>query len=268
MSGTLTSTLQIDDLGLQIEGPPEWIGAFRELWPGWMGNAAVDHWTLSIRMDPDVPAAGPPYRTHLRFADGVCHVTSPGLLGTIDSSRTAAHLKAHPRTHIGDLSIFVRTCLALEAFDQGGLLFHAAGVVHGGHGYALFGPSGSGKTTAARFSETSDVLNDDLILIKPAESGWLLWGTPFARGVIPQKPPAPLRALLSLVQDREDRLEVMRPGTLLGKVVANSPVINVHTAWLPTLLSRWQGILDEVPARALHFRKGRAFWEVVDAEFG
>lgn len=268
MSGTLTDTLQIGDLALQIEGPASWIESFQQMWQGWMGDAMVEPWTLSMIMASDAPAGSRRFTSQLRFADGVCHMIAPGFSGAVDPSQAAAHLEAHPEANVRDLSLFVRTCMALQAFDRGGILFHAAGVVRQGLGFALFGLSGSGKTTAARFSRESVVLNDDLVLLMPGKSGWQLWGTPFGGSWLPQAWSAPLRALLHLVKDREDRLEALGPGAALGELAANSPVINAHATEVPVLLTRWQGILDRVPVRALHFRRGPAFWEVVDAEFG
>ncbi|MFC2037355.1 hypothetical protein ACFLYD_05215 [Chloroflexota bacterium] len=268
MNDTLVDTLQVSDLALQIEGPAEWIRLLRRIWRGWMGSEAQEPWAVSmIRSSPPFTTLAPaPPRIH--FVDGVCHFSSPGYSGTIDRSRATARVEVQPMANRADLAIFMRTCLALQAFDRGGLLFHSAGVVHRGHGYALFGLSGSGKSTAARLSGDDIVLNDDLILIKPDEAGWQVWGTPFGGGWSPLGHPVPLRTLLRLVQDRRDSLRELGPGVALGELVASSPVVNADTARLPALLTRWLAVLDQVPLRALHFRKDPTFWEVIDAEFG
>jgi hypothetical protein len=210
----------------------------------------------------------PLYLARPDFGDSIFRIVAPGFLGTIEADRGIAHLSAHPQAGVSDLSVFVRTCVAVGAFARGGLLFHAAGVVRQGRGHALFGPSGSGKTTAAQLSPNDLILNDDLVLIMPGSSTWQLWGTPFGGPWLPQAGPAPLHGLLRLVPHREDRLESLGPGAVLGEVVANSPVINACPAFLPALMARWQEILKEIPARALHFRKSPSFWEVIDAEFG
>jgi hypothetical protein len=267
MANRLIDTLQISDLTLQIEGPAVWIEALGQMWQGWMGGVPADPWTLSLTTRPADPTAGPLFAVRPRFTNGICQLSAPGFSGWIDPDQAAAGLEAHPDADIGDLSIFVRTCLALQAFERGALLFHAAGVVRQGQGYALFGLSGSGKTTAARFSRDAVVLNDDLILIRQGTAGWELWATPFGGSWRPNCQSAPLRALLRLVQAEQDRLETMRPAAALGEVVSNSPVINADGARLPVLLSRWQKALEEIPVRALYFRKGPAFWEVLDVEF-
>jgi len=268
MTHRLTNTLQIGDLALEIEGPTRWIEWLGQRWPGWMGDTATESWRLSVRTSAATPVARSPFPVQPRFADGVCHLTGPGFRGIIDPGQASAHLEAHPRAGAGDLVIFVRACLALQAFEWGGVLFHAAGVVHRGRGYALFGLSGSGKTTAARLSAGDSVLNDDLILVKPGEAGWEMWATPFGAGCPPKRGLAPLHVLLHLVQSREDKLEALGPGAALGELVANSPVVNANPARVPALLSRWQEVGTEVPVLALYFRKSPTFWEVVDAEFG
>lgn len=268
MNSRQTDTLQVSDLALQIEGPAVWIEAFKKMWPGWMGSSQAAPWAVDMSTGPACEPTGSPFAPEMRFSDGACRWSAPGFAGVIHPSQARAHLEAPAGASAGDLAMFVRTCLALQAFEQGSLLFHAAGVVRRGQGYALFGLSGSGKTTAARFSRGDAILNDDLILLKPAKAGWQVWPTPFGRGRFPQVYPAPLRALLRLVQDQEDRLEMLGPGVALGELVANSPVVNAHAAWVPALLTRWQAVLSQVPVRALHLRRGPAFWEVVDAEFG
>lgn len=262
------STLQISDLALQIEGPTGWVEPLMSRWQGWTGNEVNAPWTLALTVGAPTSSWVPLYLARPAFGGGNCRLVAPGFSGTIEPDRRSARLSAHPQASVGDLSVFVRTCVAVEAFVRGGLLFHAAGVVRQGRGHGLFGPSGSGKTTAARLSPNDLILNDDLVLIMPGSPEWQLWGTPFGGPWLPQAGPVGLHGLLRLVPDREDRLVALGPGTVLGEVVANSPVINACPAWLPGLMARWQGILEDVPAQALHFRKSSAFWEVVDAEFG
>lgn len=261
-------TLRISDLSLQIEGPAGWVDWLSGQWPAWIDSQPGDAWKLSLAVGSAAPNSPPLYQARPGFADGICRVTAPGFSGRIEPERGIAHLSAHPQADLSDLSIFVRTCLALQVFEQGGLLFHAAGVVRAGRGYALFGHSGCGKTTAASLSKDDLVLNDDLILIKPGEPEWQLWGTPFGGDWLPQARPVPLHGLLRLVPGQEDQLEALGPGVILGEVVANSPVINAYPTQLPALLARWEDVLSNVPARALHFRKSPAFWEVIDAEVG
>jgi hypothetical protein len=216
-----------------------------------------------------VAQAEPLFLARLAEANRSATLDVAGFAGSIQPSIGIAQLAAHPDASPADLLIWVRTVLALYALEQEGLLFHAAGVLHRGQGYALFGRSGSGKTTTARNAAPGDlVLNDDLILLAPQQGAWQIWATPFGQRPFAPAPPAPLRALLYLVQAEENRLAPLGAGQALGELVANSPVVNGLPGWLPALLSRWQAVLDQVPVRALYLRASPAFWEVIDAEFG
>jgi hypothetical protein len=268
MNAALRRTLQISDLGLEIDGPAGWVERLGQTWAGWTADAVPDRWSIRLDVGPAVDDDDSPFVARPYFEDGVCYLTATGFSGQIDPGAGTGCLQAHPRASKADLAGFVRTCFAFQAFQRGGIAFHAAGVIHGGRGYALFGPSGAGKSTVAEFSVGDVILNDDLILIKRGNSGWQMWATPFSTSWLPQPRQGPLHALLRLKQAEEDRLEPMGPGVVLAELIASSQGVNAYAAWLPALFDRWQLILGEAPVQALHFRRGPAFWRVIDAEFG
>ena len=268
MTHRRTATLQVAGLALGLEGPAAWIQRLDGLWRGWLGAAELPAWSLCFEQGPETQSAPPLFEVRPRFTAGACHLLAPGFEGVIHPGQGIGHLQAYPGASTADLAIFVRTCLALQAHEQGSILFHAAGVSRHGQGYAFFGTSGSGKTTAARNSTGALVLNDDLVILRPEDGTWRLAGTPFGGRWLPQREAPPLRALLRLVQAPHDSLQPMGPGSALGELVANSPVVNADHAALPLLLGRWQQIVDQVPVQTLCFRKGPAFWEVIDGAFG
>jgi hypothetical protein len=267
MNRTLTDTLRIGSLAIQITAPNLWLDEFGWLWKGWMGASGATPWEARILSDANAPEPDPATATRLSFSNDMCTVTGSGYSGIIDPACGYARAVAHPRAQAGDLCIFVRSVLALQAYERGGILFHAAGLVRQGQGYALFGASGSGKTTAARTSMAEAVLNDDLVLLELMGPVWHVSGTPFGGNWEGHKATVPLQALLHLVQADKDRIETLAAGVALGELVANSPVANSHAERLPTLFSRWQSILAHVPVRALHLRKGSAFWRMIDDAF-
>src|SRR5262249_6150276 len=65
--------------------------------------------------------------------------------------------------------------------QRGGVELHACGVIDGGRGLLFVGNSGDGKTTTARlWQETaSDIVSDDRVVIRPTNSGWTMYGTPW-----------------------------------------------------------------------------------------
>jgi hypothetical protein len=211
---------------------------------------------------------GPFFAARPRFEGGRCSLEAQGFVGEILPEKKRALLRAHPAAEPADLAYFVRTVFALRAFDGEALLFHAAGVVHRGSAYAFFGHSGSGKTTAASLSKGKPVLNDDLLLLCRADSGWDAWATPFGKHRDLDTRSAPLRALLRLAQAPEERLDSMPPGVALGELVANSPVVNADPARSVPLLARWEEIIHTAAVFRLYFRRSDTFWEVIDARLG
>lgn len=261
------STLEIGGIGLTLEGPEDWLAPLDAAWATWNGPEPG----IPVQLLPDatLPApAGPYFEARPCFVDGVCYLEAPGFAGVVALAEGKAVLRAHPAVTASDLSYFIRTVIALAAFEQGALLVHGAGIVHHDVAYILYGLSGSGKSTAAALSTGRPVLNDDLLLLRPATSGWEVHATPFGRRRHPEVTAAPLRALLRLVQAPQDALEEISSAQALAELAANSPVVNADVARTPLLLQRWQTVLQEIPAYRLHFRKANTFWEVIDAHFG
>jgi hypothetical protein len=90
----------------------------------------------------------------------------------------------------------------------GGMLVHGCGLRHGEIGVVFPGPSGAGKTTLARKAPNPDaVLSDELCVVRRADDGWRIHGTPFwgdfARGGISMRS-WPLRTVAFLAQAPRD----------------------------------------------------------------
>jgi len=104
------------------------------------------------------------------FDEGVLRFTAPHCHGAIDLGHHTAQVAITAPHPFEPIDYFVRTALALLAFEAGGLLFHAAGLARHDRGYGFFGYSGSGKTTVARVSRDATILNDDLVVLLPQAS--------------------------------------------------------------------------------------------------
>ena len=260
--------LEIGGVSIAVEGPEQWVDPFASFWTRWTGSGRAPDFKLLLEQDGSLPEPqGPLFAAGMRFQDGRCFLKASGFEGEIIPERGLARLVAHPNASLADVAYFLRTAFAIRAFDERGILFHAAGVVHRDEALAFFGPSGSGKTTVTRFSKGRGILSDDLLLLRRGAKGWDVWATPFSfyRG---ERPSAPLRALFRLVKASEVRLEPLNPGIALGELVAASPVVNADPHRLPELLLRWGELMKSVPVFSLRFRKDDSFWEVIDAELG
>ncbi len=253
---------------LRARGPAAWLTPLCSAWTAWQPAPESVPWDVCLTADASLPVPqGPLFEATPHAQGGVCTLVAPGFEGEVSAMTGAAHLRAHPEAGPADIGYFLRVVLAIQAFARGGMLFHTAGIVHRGQGYAFFGVSGSGKTTAAHFSAPAPVLNDDLVLLWPSADGWQMHATPFGRrrGAVRV---APLRALLRLIKAPDVALVPLSAGRALGELVANTPVLSADPLWLPEVLTRWEALLSAVPVYALHFRRDATFWEVIDAELG
>jgi hypothetical protein len=200
----------------------------------------------------------------------VLHFTAPHYLGWLDAVQCSGRLSFTTPGAFEAADYAVRAALALLAFEAGGLLFHAAGLVTHDRGYAFFGPSGSGKTTVARLSPHTAVLNDDLIVLRPQADRWSMQATPFynptqikASGLRH----APLTALFRLIQDRRVSLEAIDPAVAAAEIIASSPIVPADPDRAGALLERVAQLARVVPVQQLHFLPDATFWSVIDAQF-
>ena len=254
-------------LAFRVEGPEHLLSTLENAWSHLQSKPDTQPWDLKIKTDqyPEIPNE-PLFQAQPRCLDGICTLEVQGCKVRIDTHMKYGEMLTHPATTAIDVGYFLRVAVALKAFTHSSMLFHAACVVHNEKGYLLFGLSGSGKTTAAKLSAPDPVLNDDLLLLRPDEERWLVYSTPFGkrRGT---RMVVPLQAALRLVQDKDDFIAPLSKGRALTELLANTPIVSVDRTMLPELMTRWTKFIDQVPVRALHFRKDSTFWEVIDAEW-
>jgi hypothetical protein len=160
----------------------------------------------------------------------------------------------------------LRVVYAMLATYNGGLMLHAAGIVHQQSAYLFCGKSGSGKTTIARHSPPTAILNDDLVLLLPNGQDWYAYATPFWNPT--QQPPAgqikaPLSHLLFLVQDQEVQLVNVPPGRALAELLSVVPVITSNVVFGAQVMQIGSRLLEQVAAHYLHFRPDSSFWGIV-----
>ncbi len=254
-------------LGVRVICPPVWLDIIARSWASWEPSPDTVCWPVHIRAASHLsPPEGPLFEAIPQCRAGACVLDRPGFEGYVSTEEGYAELRLHPDARAADVGYFMRVALTCQAFARDALIFHTAAVLHRGRGYAFFGTSGSGKTTASRLSAPDPVLNDDLVVVRPEDTGWVMAATPFGkrRGDVRH---APLSALLRLVKSPEVSVDRLPPGRALAELVANSPVVSGDPEWLPLLMARWESVLRDVPAYALQFRKDASFWEAMDAEF-
>ncbi len=108
------------------------------------------------------------------------------------------------------LDSVLRIAHSLVLADEGGFLLHAASAIRNGRAFLFSGVSGAGKTTMARLAPPdANLLTDEISYLRPYESGYRAYGTPFAGELARagENLSAPVDTLYFLVQGRENRVE-------------------------------------------------------------
>ena len=266
---TLTTSLTIGPVRLNIAAQdPAVHAALRSAYRSFTASTDEVAHVLTLHVDY---AAGPaPANWPFMFEQGVLHFRAEHYVGWLNlrapHAMQRAYLNVIAPEPFEPIDYFVRAALALLAFEAGGLLFHAAGLVRRQQGYAFFGYSGSGKTTVARVSTGVSVLNDDLVVLWPEAEGWSIYATPFSNPtqVAPSAPQsAPLAALLRLVQAVHVFVEPLDQAVAVAEVIASCPIVSADLDRALSLLARAAQLVAAVPVQRLHFLPDDSFWTVV-----
>ena len=202
----------------------------------------------------------------VQFDQDHTFLSSPGYQGEVNLIKKSGRLTLNRKHLLEGVDYFIRVVFSLLTFDQGGLMIHAAGIARHGRAYLFLGHSGSGKTTVSRLSKDCQILNDDLVILTPIETGWRVYGTPFSNPtqVKPSPHNAPLEGLYFLVKDKKVFLEPARGGIALAELISNIPVLPANPYLNLLLIERCTQILTDVEAFKLHFLKDESFWNVVE----
>ncbi len=159
--------------------------------------------------------------------------------------------------------------------DRGALLLHSAAAIVEGSGFMFVGHSEAGKSTtmellkAARASRGLDatVLCDDRNVVRRFGSTWRVYGT-WSHGTTSDVSPesAPLRAILFLKQDGENRIEPLSDRKEIWKRLLATLIRGAVTAeWWKKELDILETIVAEVPCYVMRFDKSGAIVGEIEA---
>lgn len=193
-----------------------------------------------------------------------CQYYGSGCKGIIEDHDPAI-LWINPNVGFQYIELFFRVVTAIRIFSLGGLMIHAAGIVRDQHGYIFTGYSGAGKTTVCRLSEGCTVLNDDMVILNPTESGWKISATPFTNPtqVLPGAGNAPLHQILFLKQDQNHHLEDVPNSKAVAELLTHVPVISHSPQLTSSLVSRCMDIIQKTEVKELYFLPDKGFWDLL-----
>jgi len=164
---------------------------------------------------------------------------------------------------------FLRVFYSLVLAEEGGLVLHGASVCKEGRGRVFFGPSGSGKTTVAKLSQGLNVLTDELVIIRPQNGTYQVYGTPFWGEFSPGRSniQAELIGLYSLRKDPNNSLVLMDKLRAVTELYQCVLFFGKGRRLLGCVLDACCALADQVPVYELHFRPDPDFWRVVDDKY-
>lgn len=142
----------------------------------------------------------------------------------------------------------------LLGLKRGFLTLHAALVEYKGCGLAICAPSGVGKTTHARLwreHKQALILNGDRTVCRPADDGWLSWGTPWSGTSGEQiNRCVPLKALVVLEHGEINSARQMTPQEALPLLFPHL----LYPRWEPELTAGAMKLLDRLLTEIPVFR--------------
>ena len=130
-------------------------------------------------------------------------------------------------------NISLMNVLSRKLLDFNVLLIHGSALCMDGQAYIFVAPSGTGKSTHTRFWRETfgnrvQMINDDKPLVRIENGKAVVYGSPWdGKHHLSNNISAPLRAIVSLNRDTENRIEPM-PGADVF------PVMMRQTAWSRT----------------------------------
>jgi hypothetical protein len=162
---------------------------------------------------------------------------------------------------------FLRICYSFLAVEHNGLLLHSAGVIRNGNGYIFPGISGTGKSTIASLAtEREVVLSDEMVVVRKAGEGHLVYSTPFygTNESADSNNNAPLNAAFLPVKDDKAYIKETKPSQALSKLLASVLFFGQKPSLNQRLMDISAEIVAQIPFYELHFQRDTSFWECID----
>jgi hypothetical protein len=161
---------------------------------------------------------------------------------------------------------FLRMLFTLILTAERGLLLHASAVSENGRCSVFLGPSGSGKTTVVRLSDGRTVLSDEMVIIKPHNGGYRVYGTPFRGESIPDRSNAraEIGGLYLLKKDRKNSLMSLDEGQASAGLYQCVPLFSGDSQLQSRILDACRTLVATVPVHELHFLPDPSFWQILN----
>lgn len=163
------------------------------------------------------------------------------------------------------LSSFLYFVYSLHLIEKDGFLIHACSLIRNNNGYIFSGKSGAGKTTIAQLSTDSQLLSDEISLIKKIDGKFFMYGTPFFGDLrIPgENVKSTIKGIYFHKKSKENQVKNLSPSRTLEQLLTNV----VFFAQVPDLTTKLfelcSDFTENIPGYELYFLPEPSFWEVI-----
>jgi hypothetical protein len=200
----------------------------------------------------------------VRLESGRWIITRGDFRAEFDSRTGQGWVRQSPNPY--SIDGVLRILHSLFLARQGGFLVHAASAVRNGCAFLFAGVSGAGKTTLSRLAPPdAEVLTDEISYVRPSDSGYVAFGTPFAGELarIGANLRAPLAALYLLVQGPENRIEPVDPSEAARAVLRNILFFAHDEELVAEVFKSVFDFVARVPVQRLIFTPDARVWELI-----
>lgn len=157
----------------------------------------------------------------------------------------------------------------LVKYDCQALMFHACSVVTPAGGFLFPGRSGAGKTTIAKLAKEFShltVLADEISLVRKVDGTYRIFGTPFLGAELWDitrftNTSVELRAILFPFKDKQISIRDLAPSRALVLLLPTVLSFFEDRMVIEMFMDLCINLLENVPARMLHFALNSDFWE-------
>jgi hypothetical protein len=160
---------------------------------------------------------------------------------------------------------FLRLLFAMILSGEKGLLLHASAVSEKGRGSVFLRASGCNKTAIGQLADGRTILSNEVVVIRPHNGGYRVYGTPFGAEFLPapSNARAELNGLYLLKEAQENRVVLMDKAQALAYLYQCVPFFNGDSRIQSRILEACRALIDLVPVYELHFLPDASFWPML-----
>ena len=268
-------SLTIGDVSLPLRFDDGFVrGAVEEKWRGFLSPVG-EEWAVEISSSPTLGILGDPLAPlSVRKEGPVLRFESPFFRGEWRGPGEGGSVVVSSDRRYLDCSLenSLRFLFSVAALPRGGVLIHAAAVIHRGLERALlfFGDSGTGKTSVSALAVSLGHLcmSDDLVMMGRRGRRPVVYSTPF-RGELNHleggSRAVPIAGLFGLVPSKENGVVPLAGAEAVSRVVSSVPFMEGRGREAYGRLMEAVGeICRLVPVGLLRFRLEAGFMKGVE----